>query len=388
MDFAFTEDQLAIRSAVEEVCAPFNDEYWLRKDREGGFPEDFYSAMAKAGWLGIAMPTEYGGSGLGISEAALMMETVSATGAGMAGASSIHMNVFGLHPVVVHANDEQKQRWLPPIIDGRNKACFGVTEPNTGLNTLKLKTMAVRKGDRYVVNGQKVWISTAQVAHKILLLARTTPIEEVTSPAKGLSLFYTDLDRSKIEVREIEKMGRKAVDSNQLFIDGLEIPVEDRIGEEGRGFEYILHGLNPERVLLAAEATGLGRAALRRAANYAGERIVFDRPIGKNQGIQHPLAERWVDLEAGTLLYQRAGWLYDQGKPCGAEANAAKFFCAEAGFRACETAVLTHGGFGYAKEYHVERYLREAMLPRIAPISPQLILCFIAEKVLGLPKSY
>jgi acyl-CoA dehydrogenase len=248
--------------------------------------------------------------------------------------------------------------------------------------------MAVRKGDHYVVNGQKVWISTAQVAHKIMLLARTTPIEEVTSPTQGLSLFYTDFDRTKIEVREIEKLGRKAVDSNQLFIDGLEIPIEDRIGEEGRGFEYILHGLNPERVLLAAEATGIGRAALRRAAKYAGERIVFDRAIGKNQGIQHPLAERWIDLEAGTLLYQRAAWLYDQKKSCGAEANAAKYFCAEAGYRAAETAVLTHGGFGYAKEYHVERYLREAMLPRIAPVSPQLILCFIAEKVLGLPKSY
>jgi acyl-CoA dehydrogenase len=388
MNFDLTDDQQAIRSAVQEICKPFNDEYWLKKDREGGFPEDFYGAMATAGWLGIAMPTEYGGSGLRISEAALMMETVSGTGAGLSGASAIHMNVFGLHPVVVHGSDEQKKRWLPPIIDGKNKACFGVTEPNTGLNTLKLKTMAVRKGDHYVVNGQKVWISTAQVAHKILLLARTTPIEEVKSPSQGLSLFYTDLDRSKIEVREIEKLGRKAVDSNQLFIDGLEIPVEDRIGEEGRGFEYILHGLNPERVLLAAEATGLGRAALRRAATYAGERIVFDRPIGKNQGVQHPLAERWVDLEAGTLLYQRAAWLYDQGRPCGAEANAAKFFCAEAGFRACETAVLTHGGFGYAKEYHVERYFRESMLPRIAPISPQLILSFIAEKVLGLPKSY
>jgi len=306
----------------------------------------------------------------------------------MSGASAIHMNVFGLHPVGVHGNEEQKRRWLPPIINGQNKACFGVTEPNTGLNTLALKTMAVRKGDKYVVHGQKVWISTAQVAHKILLLARTTPLEDVKSKAQGLSLFYTDLDRSKIEVREIEKLGRKAVDSNQLFIDGLEIPVEDRIGEEGRGFEYILHGLNPERVLLAAEATGLGRVALQRAAKYAGERIVFDRPIGKNQGIQHPLAERWVDLEAGTLLYQRAAWLYDQGRSCGAEANAAKFFCAEAGFRACETAVLTHGGMGYAKEYHVERYFREAMLPRIAPISPQLILSFIAEKVLGLPKSY
>jgi acyl-CoA dehydrogenase len=388
MNFDLTEDQIAIKNAISEVCTDFNDDYWLRKDREGGFPEDFYSAIAKAGWLGIAMPTEYGGSGLGISEACVMMETVSGSGAGLSGASAIHMNVFGLHPVVMHGSDEQKRRWLPPIMNGEAKACFGVTEPNTGLNTLKLKTMAVRRGDKYVVNGQKIWISTAQVAHKILLLARTTPIEEVKSPTHGLSLFYTDLDRTKIEVREIEKLGRKAVDSNQLFIDGLEIPMEDRIGEEGRGFEYILHGLNPERVLLAAEATGLGRVALKRAAKYAGERIVFDRPIGKNQGIQHPLAERWVDLEAGTLLYQRAAWLYDQGRPCGAEANAAKFFCAEAGYRSCETAVLTHGGMGYAKEYHVERYFRESMLPRIAPVSPQLILSFIAEKVLQLPKSY
>ena len=388
MDFNLSDDQLAIRAAVEEICRPFDDDYWLRKDREGGFPEDFYRAIAGAGWLGIAMPAEHGGAGLGISEAALMMETVAATGAGMSGASSLHMNVFGLQPVVVHGNDSQKRRWLPPIIKGEAKACFAVTEPNTGLNTLKLKTMAVRKGDRYVVNGQKVWISTAQVANKILLLARTTPIDQVSSPGKGLSLFYTDFDRSRIQVHEIEKLGRKAVDSNALFIDNLEIPVEDRIGDEGSGFGYILNGMNPERVLLAAEATGLGRAALRRAAKYAGERIVFDRPIGRNQGVQHPLAQRWVELEAATLLYQRAAWLYDQGKPCGAEANAAKFFCAEAGFRACETAVLTHGGFGYAKEYHVERYLREAMLPRIAPISPQLILCFIAEKVLGLPKSY
>ena len=388
MNFDLTQDQLAIRDAVTGVCADFNDDYWLRKDREGGFPEDFYRAMANAGWLGIAMPGEYGGAGLGIAEACLMMETVSGSGAGLSGASAIHMNVFGLHPVVVYGSNEQKRRWLPPVIQGEAKACFGVTEPNTGLNTLKLKTMAVRQGDKYLVNGQKIWISTAQVAHKILLLARTTPIEEVGSPSRGLSLFYTDLDRSKVEVREIEKLGRKAVDSNQLFIDGLEIPVDDRIGEEGRGFEYILHGMNPERALLAAEAIGLGRVALRRAATYAGERIVFDRPIGKNQGIQHPLAERWVDLEAGTLLYQRAAWLYDQGRPCGAEANAAKFFCAEAGYRACETALLTHGGMGYAKEFHVERYFRESMLPRIAPVSIQLILSFIAEKVLGLPKSY
>lgn len=388
MNFDPSEDQISIKNAIGEICSDFDDDYWLRKDREGGFPEDFYSAIAKAGWLGIAMPAEYGGAGLGIADACVMMEAVSGSGAGLSGASSIHMNVFGLHPVVMHGNEEQKARWLPPIIKGEAKACFGVTEPNTGLNTLKLKTMAVRKGDKYVVNGQKIWISTAQVAHKILLLARTTPIEEVKSPTHGLSLFYTDLDRTRIEVREIEKLGRKCVDSNQLFIDGLEIPVEDRIGEEGRGFEYILHGLNPERVLLAAEATGLGRVALKRAARYAGERIVFDRPIGKNQGIQHPLAERWIELEAGTLLYQRAAWLYDEGRPCGAEANAAKFFCAEAGFKSCETAVLTHGGMGYAKEYHVERYLRESMLPRIAPVSPQLILSFIAEKVLQLPKSY
>ena len=388
MNFARTDDQNAIYSAVSEICSQFGDDYWLEKDRAGGFPEDFYRAMANAGWLGIAMPTEYGGSGLGITEAAMMMDAVSASGAGLSGASAIHMNVFGLHPVVVYGSEEQKARWLPPIINGEAKACFGVTEPNTGLNTLKLKTMAVRKGDHYVVNGQKVWISTAQVANKILLLARTTPIEEVKSSTHGLSLFYTDLDRSKIDVREIEKLGRKAVDSNELFIDDLHIPVEDLIGEEGRGFEYILHGLNPERVLLASEATGLGRAALRKASAYAGERVVFDRKIGKNQGIQHPLAERWIELEAATLLYQKASWLYDQGMPCGAEANAAKFFCAEAGFRACETAVLTHGGFGYAKEYHVERYFRESMLPRIAPISPQLILCYIAEKVLGLPKSY
>ncbi|MEN4918341.1 acyl-CoA dehydrogenase family protein [Achromobacter spanius] len=388
MDFALTDEQNAIRRAVQDLCAGFDDDYWTRKDKEGGFPEDFYRAMAGAGWLGVAMPAEYGGAGLGILEAALMMETVAASGAGLSGASAIHMNVFGLHPVVVHGSDAQRARWLPPIISGEQKACFGVTEPNTGLNTLKLRTLAVRQGDRYVVNGQKIWISTAQVANKILLLARTTPLDQVREPTQGLSLFYTDLDRSRISVREIEKLGRKAVDSNELFIDGLEVPVEDRIGEEGKGFSYILHGLNPERVLLAAEATGLGRAALRRAAAYAGERVVFDRPIGQNQGVQHPLAERWVELEAAELLYRRAAWMYDQGMPCGAEANAAKFFCAEAGFRACETAVLTHGGMGYAKEYHVERYFREAMLPRIAPVSPQLILCFIAEKVLGLPKSY
>jgi acyl-CoA dehydrogenase len=388
MNFALTDDQQAIIAAIEKICADFGDDYWLRKDREGGFPHDFHAALAGAGWLGIAMPVEVGGAGLGITEAALMMQTVAASGGGIAGASTVHMNIFGLHPAVVFGTPEQQQRWLPPLIAGEHKACFGVTEPNSGLNTLKLKTRAVREGDHYVVNGQKIWISTAQVAQKILLLARTTALEDVKKPREGLSLFYTDLDRTTIDVREIEKMGRKAVDSNELFIDGLRIPVEDRIGEEGKGFDYILHGMNPERVLLAAEAIGLGRAALQRAARYAKERIVFDRPIGMNQGIQHPLAERWMELEAAQLMMLKAAWLYDQGAPCAAEANAAKYLGAEAGFRACETAVLTHGGMGYAKEFHVERYFRESMLPRIAPVSPQMIFCFIAEKVLGLPKSY
>jgi len=388
VDFSFTEEQQAIRAAIEKVCADFGDEYWLKKDREGGFPHDFHAALAGAGWLGVAMPMEVGGAGLGITEAAIVMQTVAESGGGIAAASTVHMNIFGLHPVVVFGTREQQQRWLPALISGKQKACFGVTEPNIGLNTLKLKTKAVRQGDHYVVSGQKIWISTAQVDDKILLLARTTPIEDFEHPRGGLSLFYTDLDRTKIEVREIEKLGRKAVDSNQLFIDELRVPVADRIGEEGKGFDYILHGLNPERILLAAEAIGLGRIALKRAANYANERIVFDRPIGMNQGIQHPLAERWMELEAADLMMLKAAWLYDQGLSCGAEANAAKYLGAEAGFRACETAVLTHGGMGYAKEYHVERYFRESMLPRIAPVSPQLIFCFIAEKVLGLPKSY
>ncbi len=387
MNFELDEDQQQICDAVERVCAPFDAQYWLRKDSEGGFPADFHQALAQAGWLGIAMPQQYGGAGLGITEAALMMQTIAATGAGLSGASAVHMNIFGLHPVVVFGSDAQKQRWLPPLIAGRDKACFAVTEPNSGLNTLKLKTRAIRQGDRYHVTGQKVWISTAQVANKILLLARTTPVEQARG-TQGLSLFYTDLDPAYIAVREIDKMGRKCVDSNELFIDDLRIPVEDRIGEEGEGFKYILHGMNPERILIASEAVGLGRAALKLAAQYANERIVFDRPIGQNQGIQHPLARSWMELEAAHLMVLKAASRYDAGRNCAAEANAAKYLAGEACFNACQNAILTHGGMGFAKEYHVERYLREAWIPRLAPVSPQLILCFIAEKVLGLPKSY
>ena len=388
MDFALTANQESIRDAVAKICARFDDAYWLKKDKEGGYPADFHKALADAGWLGICIPEGYGGSGLGIVDAAIMMHTIATSGAGMSGASAVHMNVFGLNPVVVFGTREQCQRMLPPIVSGAQRSCFAVTEPNTGLNTTQLKTRAVRKGDKYVVNGQKVWISTAQVAEKILLLARTTPLEEVKNPTHGLSLFYTDFDRSRISVREIEKMGRKAVDSNELFMEDFEIPAADRLGEEGKGFEYILHGMNPERILIAAEAVGLGQLALSRAAAYAKERNVFNRPIGKNQAIQHPLAENWMELEAAWLMTLKAAWQYDQGEPCGPAANAAKYLAGEAGFHACEQAVMTHGGFGYAKEFHVERYFRESLIPRIAPISPQLILSFIAEKVLGLPKSY
>ena len=388
MEFSNNPEHDTIREAIGRVCADFGDDYWLARDRDGGFPHELYNALAGGGWLGICMPQEYGGSGMGITEATVMMTAIARSGAGLSGASAVHMNIFGLQPVVVFGTDAQKRRMLPPLIAGKEKACFAVTEPNTGLNTTQLKTRAERCGDHYILSGQKVWISTAQVAKKMLILARTTPTEDCPKPTFGLSLFYTDLDRQFVEVREIDKMGRKAVDSNQLFIDGLKVPVEDRIGEEGRGFEYILHGMNPERILIAGEAVGLGQAALARAVKYAGERIVFNRPIGQNQAIQHPLAQSWMELEAAWLMAMRGAWKYDQKLDCGADANAAKYMAAEAGFNACQRAMATLGGFGYAKEYQVERYLREMLIPRVAPISPQLILCFIAEKVLGLPKSY
>ncbi len=388
MNFTLTEDQERIREAIARICQRFDDAYWFDRDHDGAFPEAFYRALADDGWLGMCMDEAYGGAGLGITEAAIMMRTIAESGGGMSAASSVHINLFGLNPVAVFGNEAQRQRMLPPVARGEVKSCFGVTEPNTGLNTTQLKLRAEKRGDRYVVNGQKVWISTAQVASKILLLARTTPLDAVSKPTHGLSLFYTDFDRQRVTVHEIEKMGRKCVDSNELFFEDFEIPVDDLIGEEGRGFEYILHGMNPERVLIAAEAVGLGHLALSRAVAYAKERVVFNRPIGQNQGIQHPLAQNWMELEAANLMVMQAAWQYDNGLPCGAAANAAKYLAGEAGFNACQQAVMTHGGFGYAKEYHVERYLREVMIPRIAPISPQLVLCYIAEKVLGLPKSY
>jgi acyl-CoA dehydrogenase len=388
MDFSLSAEQQQIRDSVVKLCAQFDDKYWLEKDRSGEFPYELHGSLAQAGWLGIAMPEKYGGAGLGITEAVVMMQAVAESGAAMSGASAVHINIFGLQPVVVFGTDEQKARMLPPLIAGKDKACFAVTEPDAGLDTTALKVRAERRGDHYLISGQKIWISTAQVANKILILARTTPLEQVKRRTEGLSLFYTDLDRSRVAVRVIDKMGRHAVDSNEMFFDGMVVPAADLIGEEGQGFRSILHGMNPERILIAAEAVGIGRAALQRAAKYARERVVFRRPIGQNQGIAHPLAKCWMELEAANLMVMKAADLYDRGLECGAEANAAKYLAGEAGFRACETAVMTHGGMGYSKEFHVERYLREVMIPRIAPVTPHMILNFIAEKVLGLPKSY
>ncbi|OAL26287.1 hypothetical protein AYO20_10164 [Fonsecaea nubica] len=383
-----TDSQRTVREAISKVCSKFGDDYWLAVDREHRFPTEFQQAVAKDGWLGICMPSEYGGSDLGIAEAAIMVQTIAESGAAYAGASAVHMNIFGLEPVRKFGTEEQKKRMLVPLIEGREKACFGVTEPNTGLDTLRLQSRAVRDGEYYRLSGQKIWISTAQVAEKILILVRTTPLEEVKKASQGLSLFYTDLDRKQVDVQEIPKMGRAAVDSNSLFFDGWKVPKEDLIGEEGNGFKMIMHGMNAERILIAAEALGTGFAALRRAALYAGERIVFGRAIGQNQAIQHPLAESWMELEAARLMIYQAARMYDAGYEAGEYANAAKYLAAEAAFRACERAVMTHGGMGYAKEYHVERYLREIMIPRLAPVSREMIKNYIGERVLGLPRSY
>lgn len=390
MDFELSDAHRSVIDGVQKVCDRFDDAYWLARDTDGRFPHEFHGALADGGWLGITMPESFGGAGLGVTEAALMMRTIAACGGGFSAASSVHINLFGPHPIVVHGTPDQQQRWLPQLISGQDKVCFGVTEPDAGLDTTRIKTRAEKVDGGYRISGQKIWTSTAQVASHIMLLARTTPrgAEDAQHRTDGLTLFYTPLDRRSIEVREIAKMGRKAVDSNQVFIDGLFVPDEDRIGEEGRGFRYILDSLNPERILIGMEAIGLGQDALRRAAAYARERVVFDRPIGQNQSIQHPLADSWMKLEAANLMGLRAAWAYDRGEPCGAEANACKYLGAEAAFEACTRAVKTHGGMGYAREYHVERLLREVMIPVLAPVSSEMILNYIAERQLGLPKSY
>ncbi len=388
MDFTFSEDQQTIREAVLQHCSAFSDDYWLEHDRSGEWPVEFHKAMAEAGWLGIAMPESVGGAGLGITEAAIMMQAVAESGGGMTAASAIHGPVFGLEPVTLFGTEEQQSRMIPPIISGEAKMCFAVTEPNTGLDTTSLKTRATKVDGGYLLNGEKIWITNAHVADYMLIIARTTALEDVKKKTEGLTLFYTKIDRSKVETRIIPKMGRHAVGSNMVFITDLFVPEEDRIGAEGQGFKILLQGLNPERVLLGAEAIGLGKIAIARASKYAQERIVFGRPIGQNQGIQHPLAKAWMQLAAAELMVWKAASLFDAGKECGVEANSAKFLAAEAGYEACQTAVMSMGGMGYAQEYHVERYLREVLIPRIAPVSPHQIMNFIAERVLELPKSY
>jgi len=388
VDFALTEDQELIRQSVAELARKFDDHYWMDKDQSHEFPAEFYEAIARGGWLGLTIPEEHGGHGLGITEATLLLEEVARSGGGMNAASSIHLNIFGMHPVVVHGSDELKRRTLPRIATGDLHVCFGVTEPGAGLDTTRITTFARRDGDHYVVNGRKVWISKAMESEKILLLTRTAKVDEVARKTDGMTLFLTDLDRAHVDIRPISKMGRNAVTSNELFIDDLRIPVEDRVGEEGKGFGYLLDGLNPERMLIAAEALGLGRVALDRAVKYGNERVVFGRQIGMNQGLQFPLADSLAHLDAAELVLRKATWLYDNGKPCGREANTAKYLCADAGFTAADRALQTHGGMGYAEEYHVARYFREARLTRIAPISQEMILNYLGSHVLGMPRSY
>jgi alkylation response protein AidB-like acyl-CoA dehydrogenase len=388
MDFELTEDQETIRKSVAGLLRDFDDQYWREKDQAHEFPAEFYATVAGGGWLGITIPEEYGGHGLGITEASLLLEEVARSGGGMNAASAIHLSIFGMHPVVVHGSEELKRRTLPRIASGDLHVCFGVTEPGAGLDTASITTYARRDGDHYVVNGRKVWISKAMESEKILLLTRTTKAGEVAKKTDGMTLFLTDIDRDRIDIRPIPKMGRNAVTSNELFIDDLRIPVEDRVGEEGQGFRHLLDGLNPERMLIAAEALGIGRAALDKAVRYGKERVVFGRPIGMNQAIQFPLADSLARLDAAELVLRKATWLYDNGRACGREANTAKYLCADAGFTAADRALQTHGGMGYSEEYGVARYFREARLMRIAPISQEMVLNYLGSHTLGLPRSY
>ena len=382
------DDEALIRATVAAVCTKFDDDYWAACEHDHRFPIEFYDAMAAGGWVGIAIPEEYGGGGRGVSEAAVVLEEVAASGACMNGASAIHLSIFGMHPVVLHGSEEMRATYLPQVADGSLHVAFGVTEPDAGTDTSRITTRAVRTGSGYVINGRKVWTTKALEADRILLLTRTTPREECARPHDGMTLFLVDRHAPGVGAVAIPKMGRNAIASCETTYDDVEVPESDRVGEEGRGFQYLLGGLNAERILVASEALGIGRAALRVAVAYAKERVVFDRPIGKNQGIAFPLAQAHAQLRAAGMMIREAGTLIDAGLPCAEEANLAKYLAAEAGFFAADRAVQTLGGFGYATEYHVERYFREARLPRIAPISQELILAYVAEHVLGLPRSH
>ncbi len=388
MDFALTEEQDMIRDAIRRICTDFPDEYWAKCDEEHTFPWDFYNALAAGGWIGIAIPEEYGGSGKGITEASIILEEVSASGAAMNGASGIHLSIFGMHPVVKYGSEEMKQKYLPRVANGDLHVAFGVTEPDAGTDTTSITTTATLDGDHYIVKGRKVWTTKALDSERVLLLTRTKSKEKVERRSEGMTLLFAELQRPEVSISPIPKVGRNAVATCEVVYDNLPVHVTDRVGEEGKGFRHILDGLNAERILVASEALGIGRAALRRAVNYANERVVFGRPIGQNQGVSFPLGEARMRLDAAELMIRKASWLLDQGLPCGAEANMAKWLAADACFQAADQAVQTHGGFGYAKEFHVERYWREARLMRIAPISQEMVLNYVTEHVLDLPRSY
>ncbi len=388
MDFTPDPDHEAIREGVRRVCADFDNDYWRRHDADHEFPWDFYQAMADGGWIGIAIPEEYGGGGRGITEASIVLEEVAASGAAMNGCSAIHISMFGINPITKHGTDAQKAEYLPRVADGSLHVAFGVTEPDAGTDTTAITTRAVRDGDHYIVRGAKVWTSKAEYCQKVLLLVRTTPIAECARRTDGLTLLLADLQRPEVTITAIPKAGRNAVVSCETVYDDLPVSVSDRVGDEGLGFRYLLDGLNPERVLIASEALGIGRVALKTAVAYANERVIFGRPIGQNQGLAFPLAEAHARLKAAELAIREASWRYDRGLPCGEQANLAKWLAADAGYFAADWAVQVHGGFGYASEYHVERYWREARLMRIAPVSQEMVMNYVSEHVLGLPRSY
>ena len=388
MQLLETDEHRLIRESVIKLCSEFSDDYWEQKDRETSFPFEFFDAMAQAGWIGIAMPEEYGGAGKGIQEAAIVLEEVAASGAAMNGATPLHLSIFGMHPVVKHGSIEMREKYLADVARGKLHVAFGVTEPNAGSDTTSIETFARRDGDKYLVKGRKIWTTKAIESQKVLLLVRTQKKEDVDHKTGGMTLLLADLQRPEVTISPIPKLGRNAVRTCEVVYEDLEVKLSDRVGEEGKGFRYLLDGLNAERILIAAESLGIGRAALKRAVRYANERVVFDRPIGKNQGIAFPLAEAKTKLDAAELMIKKAAWKLDNDLPCGTEANMAKWLAAEAGFFAADAAVQTHGGFGYAREYHVERYWREARLMKLAPISQEMILNFIAEHELGLPRSY
>lgn len=389
MDFEFSDEQRLIRSEIRKLCNDFGDEYWREKDANHEFPWEFFNAFADAGWCGVTIPQEYGGQGYGSQESAIVQFEIARSGAAQAGVSITSHHVFSTKPLVEFGDEAHKERYLPRVANGEVMVCTGVTEPNAGMNTSTIETTAKRDGDEYVVNGQKIWTSKAQEADVIMLLVRTEEYDP-EDRLGGMTLFFTEFneDMDGVTVSEIPKAGRGASESNEVWFENFRVPAEDVVGEEGEGFKYLLDFANAERVNVAANSIGYGLAALDRAAQYAREREVFDGPIGQYQGIQHPLAESWSKLKADEAMLWQTAWKFDNGKDSGPEANALKLRASEDAMEACKRAVKTHGGMGYAKEYNVERYWRESMINVLAPISGEMVKNHIAQKELGLPRSY